>query len=120
MNKARSMASLMRNGVGLVFTYDSTGMLELGVSNHSFFAFLPDGIGHVIPDYSANYEALQLGGLLSTDPSEAASRIDEWVKASTPTRGYEVAVRNFIAGIARENRDKLADLRVLVRSASRR
>lgn len=118
-SNAQSMASLLRDGVGLIFTYDSTGMLELGVSNHSFFAFLPDGLGHVLPEYLVNYEALRQGGLLSSVPSEATFLIQEWVKASRPVEGYEAAVRNFISGIAVENRHKSRSLKRIVRSASR-
>lgn len=50
-----------------VFTYDSTGMLELATREKPFIAFLPEKLGHVNRDFLGQYHALRSEGFLGLD-----------------------------------------------------
>jgi len=96
----RTFRQLLRSGFLPVFTYDSTGMLELGTSGASFFFFAAEGTHHVRPEFVPNYLALESSGLLSREPSEAAHLIDRLASRSVTVEEMAATVKEFLDGIA--------------------
>ena len=116
-NTREPLQKLLSTGVGAVFTYDSTGMLELGTSGLPFFSFMPDGLDLIRDDFLSNYEALRKEGLLSENPKIAASMISNWMNADGNLRlRHKNALGFFTEGIAHYPSDKLLSLRALLRN----
>jgi len=109
---------VIRSGLGVVFTYDSTGMLELGSADVPFFFFASEGLGMVKDEFRSNYRALSEAGLLSSEPAIAAKMIYEWINASPNEQTKKrIAVKKFLSGISFYPRNKLFSLRkILIRS----
>jgi len=113
-----SMRKLLASGMGIVFGYDSTGMLEMGTAGIPFFLFAPDGLGLVRQEYRANYDFLRSAGLLSEDPAQAAQLISTWISASRVERkAQREAIQNFTKGIAHSPKNKLRALRKILKNA---
>jgi putative transferase (TIGR04331 family) len=111
-----SMRKLLASGMGIVFGYDSTGMLEMGTAGIPFFLFAPDGLGLVRQEYRANYDSLRSAGLLSEDPAQAAQLISEWITAPKKTRSMHAeSLRLFTEGIAHYPKNKLWRLRKVLK-----
>jgi putative transferase (TIGR04331 family) len=116
-----SIPTLLRAGEGIVFTYDSTGMLEMGTARIPFFCFAPDGLELVRSDYVANYKNLREAGLLSEEASEAANLIVKWINASSQAKKLQLeGVRNFVEGIAFYPKFKTLKLASLLKRARAR
>jgi putative transferase (TIGR04331 family) len=109
---------VIQSGLGVVFTYDSTGMLELGSADVPFFFFASEGLGMVKDEFRSNYRALSEAGLLSSEPAIAAKMIYEWINASPNEQTKKrIAVKKFLSGISFYPRNKLFSLRkILIRS----
>ena len=113
-----SMRKLLASGMGIVFGYDSTGMLEMGTAGIPFFFFAPDGLGLVRQEYQANYDSLRSAGLLSEDPDQASQLISTWISASRVERKTQrEAIQNFTKGIAHSPKKKLRALRKILKNA---
>jgi len=113
-----SMRKLLASGMGVVFGYDSTGMLEMGTAGIPFFLFAPDGLGLVRREFRANYDSLRCAGLLSEDPAQAAQLISTWISASRVERKTQrEAIQNFTKGIAHSPKNKLRALRKILKNA---
>jgi len=111
-----SMRKLLTSGMGIVFGYDSTGMLEMGTAGIPFFLFAPDGLGLVRQEYRANYDSLRSAGLLSEDPAQAAQLISEWITAPKKTRSMHAeSLRLFTEGIAHYPKNKIWKLRRILK-----
>jgi hypothetical protein len=111
-----SMRKLLASGMGIVFGYDSTGMLEMGTAGIPFFLFAPDGLGLVRREYRANYDSLRSAGLLSEDPAQAAQLISEWITAPRQIRRMHTeSLRHFTAGIAHYPKNKMLKLRRILK-----
>jgi hypothetical protein len=87
-----SMRKLLASGMGIVFGYDSTGMLEVGTAGILFFLFAPDGLGLVRQEYRANYDSLKAADLLSKDPHQATQLISDWLSASLVERKHNLGL----------------------------
>lgn len=90
---------LLRSGYLPIFTFDSTGMLEIGTSGGLFFFYPGDGIGHVKPEFSSNYEALSFAGVMESEPRLAASKIQSLSEGIRPEAARE-GIKKFLNGIA--------------------
>jgi len=110
---------VIQSGLGIVFTYDSTGMLELGSADIPFFFFAPEGLSMVKDKFQSNYRVLTESGLLSSEPAIAAKLIFEWINASPKEQiRNKNAVRDFLGGISSYPDKKLFALRrILLDSA---
>ena len=114
--RRQSIKQLLRSGHGVVFTYDSTGMLEMASAKIPFFAFIPDGLGLIRDQFKNNYEVLRKAGLLSEDPSESAELINEWISKSPNKRhDFQKGVARFAEGIVKLPTQRLRDLRRVLR-----
>ena len=115
----KSMKQLVSSGMAIVFTYDSTGMLEMGTAGIPFLLFAPDGLGLVRQEFQANYDALRSAGLLSEDPAQAAQLISSWLSASRGQRKIQrEAIQDFTKGIAHSPKHKLRALRKILKNAN--
>jgi len=113
-----SIKKLLASGMGIVFGYDSTGMLEMGSAGIPFFLFAPDGLGLVRQGFRANYDSLRSAGLLSEDPSQAGQLISTWTSASREERKIQrEAIQDFTKGIAHSPKKKLRTLRQILKNA---
>jgi putative transferase (TIGR04331 family) len=113
-----SMRKLLASGMGIVFGYDSTGMLEMGTAGIPFFLFAPDGLGLVRQEFQTNYDSLKSAGLLSEEPAQAAQLIHTWISASKEERkAQREAIQNFTKGIAHQPKNKLRALRKILKNA---
>jgi hypothetical protein len=111
-----NVADLVKAGWFICFTYDSTGMLELGTAQIPFFSFLPDGLDLIKPQFQRNYLQLKDAGLLSEDAAEAALLIARWVKWPRTQREKSAeAISRFTEGIAFYPRHKLRKLAADIR-----
>jgi putative transferase (TIGR04331 family) len=110
-----SIAKLVRSGVGIVFTYDSTGMLELASAEIPFFCFIPDGLGMVKGEFQKNYQILSDAGLLSENPKISARLILNWIdKTKDSKEHYQTSMAEFVDGISFYPKNKLWSLRKLL------
>jgi len=107
----KSLKELAKQGVSIVFTYDSTGMIELGVSKNDFFAFLPDGLDHVRSQYLPNYEALKRCGLLEENAEIASEKIEVWLQRRGKSKTYSAGIQEFTTGLAHKPLSKVRSLR---------
>jgi len=115
-----SMRKLLASGMGIVFGYDSTGMLEMGTAGIPFFLFAPDGLGLVRQEYRANYDSLRSAGLLSEEPAQAAQLIHTWISASRGERkAQREAIQTFTKGIAHSPKKKLLALRKILKDVGK-
>ena len=107
-----SFEKMTKSGSLIVFTYDSTGMLEMAAARKAFFCFLPEGVDLVREEFRANYAALQRGGMLSSKSIEAASLISKWIQ-SPKTNSPEQTnyLRKFSEGLTRSTSLKILKLR---------
>jgi len=114
-DSAPSIKKLLASGIGIVFTYDSTGMLEMGTSGLPFFCFIPDGVELIKGEFRQNYAELERVGLLSADSGEAAPLISSWIKADDVVRADQLKkLENFTSGIAQYPKNKTLALRSLL------
>lgn len=58
-----------------VFTYDSTGMIELATKRRPFIAYIPEALDRIRPMFSSQYQALSSEGFIATDPTSALQLI---------------------------------------------
>jgi putative transferase (TIGR04331 family) len=115
-----SLRKLLASGMGIVFGYDSTGMLEMGTAGIPFFLFAPDGLGLVRREYRANYDSLRSAGLLSEEPAQAAQLIHTWISASRGERkAQREAIQTFTKGIAHSPKNKLLALRKILKDVGK-
>jgi putative transferase (TIGR04331 family) len=113
-----SIRKLLASGMGIVFGYDSTGMLEMGTAGIPFFLFAPNGLGLVRQQFRPNYESLRAAGLLSEEPSQAAQLISTWMSASREERKTQrSAIQKFTMGIAHNPKNKIRALRKILKNA---
>lgn len=89
----------LRMGGAAVFTYDSSGMLELATSGGGFLCFPADGLGHISETFSSNYDQLVSAGLLTEDPELLASTGMRILKHGY-SNGDKKAIQLFSEGIA--------------------
>ena len=96
-----SLGKLIETGRLVVFTYDSTGMLELASSGLPFFLFAPDGIDLIRPKFTRNYERLRTAKLLSEQPIEAAQFLQELINDNGKLNSERIttAITHFSEGI---------------------
>ena len=100
------LKATLKSGMMPVFTYDSTGMLELATKRRPFLAFLPESLDHISPLFSGQYEALRSEGFIAMDPSSALHLI------LTNLRGFKSSCVNkafptFTDGIAYPTKARL-------------
>jgi hypothetical protein len=111
-----SIKKLMSSGSAIVFSYDSTGMLEMGSSGLPFFCFAPDGIELVREEFLVNYGALERAGLLCRNPEKSARLISEWITAAPSLRASQLKeIASFTRGIVYYPRNKIWTLMKLLR-----
>lgn len=117
ISKRRLSAVLSRRLLPL-FTYDSTGMLELSSRAKPFLVFLPEQLGHVNPEFSRNYDALREANLLAFEP-ETTLRLVKKALSNINRDDIRVTLRQFSRGIVQPANAKLPlQMRVeLLRSA---
>ena len=82
-----------------VFTYDSSGMLEAGVSGGCFLFFAVDGIGHVRSPFVGNYQKLAASGVMSSSP-ETMALIARGIIRRGLTETHKGGISDFLVGIA--------------------
>jgi putative transferase (TIGR04331 family) len=113
-----SISKLLASGMGIVFGYDSTGMLEMGTAGIPFFLFAPDGLRLVRQEFRPNYDYLRSAGLLSEEPYQAAQLIATWISVSREERKTQCeAIQNFTKGIAHGPKNKIRALRKILKNA---
>lgn len=113
-----SLGKLVRSGQGIVFTYDSTGMLEMSASELPFFAFVPDGLELVHEEFNKNYESLANAGLLAHGPSHASTLLVDWMGGTESTSRFCMgAVNSFAMGLTFIPKFKVWKLRSLLMGA---
>jgi len=101
----------------VVFTYDSTGMLEMAAAGKPFFCFLPEGIDLVKEEFRANYAALQQGGMLSSNSIEAANQISTWIHSPEKLlQERRISLRKFAGGLTKPTSSKIWKLRNILLS----
>lgn len=99
----------MKRGYLPVFTYDSTGMLELASEWNIFFALLPEGTGHLKRKFSSNYTRFRKANLMDETAHGATEKISNLIdnpNAESVLRG----IRGFADGIAFRNPRLITDL----------
>lgn len=113
-----SMAKLIDSGRLPVFTYDSTGMLELASSGLPFHLFAPDGLDLIRTRYRVNYEILEQANVLTEEPKACAEMIYRMTCDNSQQLLGEIttAVKNFGAGIVFYPDRKIPRLARLLRS----
>ena len=104
----------LRSGGAALFTYDSTGMLELATSGGGFLCFPADGIGHVREAFSLNYRHLASAGILSEDAELIASAGQRILKHGFSNKDKK-AIRLFSEGIAFRRRNRAAAMAKFLR-----
>ena len=104
----------LRNGSAALFTYDSTGMLELATSGGGFLCFPADGIGHVREAFSSNYKHLASAGILSEDAELIASAGQRILKHGFSNEDKK-AIHLFSEGIAFWRRNRAAAMAKFLR-----
>lgn len=109
-----SLQRQLRGGGAAVFTYDSTGMLELATSGGGFLCFPADGIGHVRESFSLNYKRLASAGILSEDAELIASAGQRILKHGFSNEDKK-AIHLFSEGIAFRRRNRAAAMAKLLR-----
>jgi putative transferase (TIGR04331 family) len=115
-----TMGKLLSSGMAIVFGYESTGMLEMATAGIPFFYFAPDGLGHVRQKFRPNYDYLRSAGLLSEEPLQAAQLISTLISTSREERKTQrEAIQNFTKGIAHSPKNKLRELRRILRNADK-
>lgn len=101
LRRRHSFRKLVKRGARIVFTYDSTGMLEMAPLGLPFFFFPGDSLAEVKAEYRDNYTSLRTNALMSEDPAQAAKLILGWLRASIHHQAqFGAAVEGFARGIA--------------------
>jgi putative transferase (TIGR04331 family) len=81
-NGLRPINKLIDDCKIVVFTYDSTGVLESLALNRPTICYWPSGIGHLLPEAIPHYKKLISAGIISDNPSELISNVwndvDSW------------------------------------------
>lgn len=113
-----SMKESVRRGSRVVFTYESTGMIELANSGVPFFAFITDGLHLIHRQFLHNFDALRQGGMLSSEPNEAATLIAELVSSrrASETRKF---LADFLRGMAHINPKQFWTVRKILANSSK-
>lgn len=94
-----SFGNFVREGYGIVFTYDSTGMLEMAASKLPFFFFAAEGLGMIEPEFKINYHHLDQAGLLETNARRASKLIKSWLEEDVSNKKFGHALSDFARGI---------------------
>lgn len=110
-HEVKSLKKLIRAGILPVFTYDSTGMLELAAEKQLFFAFLRDCMPEIRQDYLENYVQLEKVKLLGTDPASSAMMLESLMNANKASlRKAREGVRLFAQHVVHRRRWKVLAL----------
>lgn len=99
----------MKRGYLPVFTYDSTGMLELASEGNIFFAFLPEGTGHLKRKFSSIYTRLRKANLMAETADGATEKISNLID-NPNAESVLLGIRGFADGIAFRNPRLITDL----------
>jgi hypothetical protein len=109
----KPLRKISKSGLLPVFTYDSTGMLELASKGELFFAHLPKGSYLVKERFASNYQSLQDGELMGVSPRQSALRIRRLLSELGSKEKIEI-VESFASGIAFKNRSLLVEIKRLI------
>jgi hypothetical protein len=119
ISQSDSLRSLLGKGFLPIFTYDSTGMLEIGTSGGHFLLFTADGLDHVLDNFAPNYEFLAEGELLGDEPVQFSNWIQRRLKQGFDSND-DLAVINFLRGIAFAPKSRVRGLAKILRTHSKR
>lgn len=76
--------SLIARSRLVVYSYDSSGMLETLASNIPTMCFWPGGLSHLLDEAKPYYELLRAAGILCDSPEQAAEMVaSRWDQVST-------------------------------------
>lgn len=116
--KKKSFKKIVNSRKLIVFAYDSTGMLEMGVEGTPFFLFASQGLGHVKPKYLENYELLRKNEMLSVDPYDAAKMIKNFLEndSSKFIKEKSQAAKKFTEGIAFKSKSRIRKIRAVIKN----
>lgn len=94
------MEVLIKRGSLVVFTYDSTGILELASARIPFFFFAADGVDLLRPEIREKYDALERAGLMSQSHLQASQMISQLLyKHRAHDSSITRAVSDFAEGL---------------------
>lgn len=107
----------------MVFTYDSTGILEMAAAEIPFFFFAGEGLCHVSENFISNHEVLRRNLMMSADVEESASLLENILKRDSFSLRLDmsIAVLRFAKGIVFRPKKRIKKIRhVLVQAAESR
>ena len=111
-----SLNQLTKRGSLVIFTYDSTGILELASANIPFFFYAVDGIDLLLPEIRGKYAALEKAGLMSTSNEQASQMIPQLLsRHQSGDRLMTSAISNFANALVSKKRFPLLTLFVELR-----
>lgn len=100
-----------------LFTYDSSGMLELACNGLDFLAFIPDGLDHVREELHPLYGELATSGVIATETDVALAGICRVIENGFSCDfAQKEAISNFSSRLAVYNRNVLSDIAGLLRT----
>lgn len=111
------LPDLIRRSRLVVYSYDSTGVLEMLAANQPFICFWPNGWGHLVESAIPHYELLRKAGIFQESPEHAAAKIMAvWddIPAWWLSSQVQQARRAFCEGYSRLTRSPVADLAKLL------
>jgi putative transferase (TIGR04331 family) len=118
-----SFKSLVRRSRLVVFSYDSTGILEMLASNTPFICFWPNTWDHLLESAIPYYESLRNVGIYHDSAESAADmviriwdRVSDWWESDAVQRARE----GFCERYSRSNFTPIETLSVLLKQASMR
>ena len=101
----------------IVYSYDSTGMLETLEADRPTIAFWQNGLNHLVDEAIPYYELLINAGIVHLTPESAASKINEvWGDVDNWWRTHEVqnAREIFCHEYARTSKKPIRDIKKLL------
>ena len=104
-----------------IFTYDSTGMLELASSGFDFIAYIPDGLDLVNSNVQSLYGELEGAGVLSTRMEDAVEMIEKIGRNSFECDEMQRdAISSMRSSLATRNPQLMSDLRGVMLKAEQK
>jgi putative transferase (TIGR04331 family) len=76
-NGQKKLPNLIRGSRLVVFSYDSTGIIEMLATNQPFICFWQDRWAHLVESAIPYYEYLEAVGIFHSSPESAAFKIKE-------------------------------------------
>lgn len=102
----KPLKKVLKSGFLPLFTFDSTGMLELASQLQPFLVFLPEKLTHIAKTFVPNYQSLLDDGLMALDTT-SAHRIVLANLGARNENGIKSSLQFFCKGIVNPFRARL-------------